>query len=320
MPRPSWQKLPDSLQKLLEQTSKATALQREQGVGYTAAGMRESLASMTGRFVTQSPKLAWSRNAVVSGADDKDYPVPVRIYHPSPSEALPVLIFAHGGGHMAGSVDVYEVIARKLAIACQRVLVSIDYRLSPENPYPSGLLDLKNVIVRVFPTLDRINVPHVRRLAVAGDSGGGAITATAVHQLADEPGINVDRQVLIYPSLDYTLSSPSLDLLGEGYLLEKERIAWLFDQYFQRDEDRRQASPLFMSFPECYPKTLVVTAGYCPLRDEGLAYVERLASAGYPVESLHFPNMVHAFLNLEDLVPDECHDFYCAFGAFLIGA
>ena len=312
--------LPITLQHLLAQMSEIAALQRKKGFEYTPIGMRESLDLMTRRFVTQAPDLPFTRDILVTGEDESHFPVPIRIYHPKPDQALPVLVFAHGGGHMAGSVSVYELIARKLAVASEHVLVSVDYRLAPECPYPSGLVDLKNVIRGLYASLERIGVQHVRRLAVAGDSGGGAITASATHDLADEEGIEIGRQLLIYPSLDYTMSSASVDSLGTGYLLERDRIDWLFKQYFRHDEDPRLASPLFMNLPGVYPKTMVVTAGYCPLRDEGLVYVERLEGAGFEVENLHFPNMIHAFLNLEDLVPEECAIFYQRVGAFLQGA
>lgn len=309
--------LPQTLHKLLAQADELRALQRTQGFEYTPIGMRESLEAMTRRFVTRAPEMPYVRDTLVREPDEADYPVPVRIYHPRPDRALPVLVFAHGGGHMAGSVSVYNLIAGKLAAASERILVSVDYRLAPECPYPSGLNDLKTVIRQLYPTLQRLGVLHVRKLAVAGDSGGGAITASAVHQIAREEGVSIDRQLLIYPSLDYTMSFESMDSLGEGYLLERERVAWLFDQYFQHGEDRSEASPMFMPLPRHYPKSMIVTAGYCPLRDEGFAYAERLRGAGVEVENLHFPNMIHAFLNLEELVPDECRDFYEASGAFL---
>ena len=312
--------MPESLRLLLAQAAQLNAIQRDQGFEYTPIGMRENLDLMTRRYVTQTPEMPFVRDTLVRNGNQAGFPVPVRIYHPEPARALPVLVFAHGGGHMAGSVSVYDAIARKLAVAGKRVLVSVDYRRSPECPYPSGLDDLQNVIRGVFPTLERLGIVHLPQLAVAGDSGGGAITATAVHRLAAEEGVDIDQQVLIYPSLDYSMSSTSMDSLGEGYLLERKRVAWLFEQYLQHGEDRVQVSPLFMPLPDRYPKTLVATAEYCPLRDEGLAYVERLASAGHAVENLHFPNMIHAFLNLDDLVADECGRFYRAFGEFLNNA
>lgn len=319
MPRFTKESLPESIRQLLAQAAQLAALQREQGFEYTPIGMRESLDLMTRRFVTQAPDVPYVRDTLLGRLEQLEYPVPLRIYHPDPDAALPVLVFSHGGGHMAGGVSVYDRIARKLATASRHVLVSVEYRLAPECPYPMGLTDLKNVIRHVFSTLERLEVKHSARLSVAGDSGGAAITASAVHQLGDERDVGIDRQLLIYPSLDYTMASPSMDTFGKGYLLEKERVRWLFEQYLQRGEDRRQVSPLFMPLPQDYPRTLVVTAGYCPLRDEGIDYVERLQEAGHDAENLHFGNMIHAFLNLEELVPEECAAFYRSAGAFLRG-
>ena len=317
MSRTLQEPLPRSLHQLLEQIAQLANVQQKQGFEYTPIGMRESLDTMTRRFVTQAPEVPFIRDTLVQGTGNDGYPVPVRIYHPKPDQPLPVLIFAHGGGHMAGSVSLYHLIARKLAVSSQRVLVSVEYRLSPECPYPSALTDLENVIAQVFPTLEHLGISHRRQLAVAGDSGGGAIAASATHRIADDRGVQIDELLLMYPSLDYTMASESMDTLGVGYLLERDRIGWLFEQYLQHNEDRRQVSPRYMDLPQRFPRTMVMTAGYCPLRDEGLAYVNRLAEAGIDVESLHFPNMIHAFLNLEELVPRESGEFYRAAGEFL---
>ena len=123
--------------------------------------------------------------------------------------------------------------------------------------------------------------------------------------------------MLIYPSLDYTLEHPSISGHGEGYLLEAERIRWYFNHYFASGEDRRTASPLHMPVPEGMPATLVITAGYCPLHDEGVAYARKLREAGVACELRDYPDMIHAYLNLEDLVPQACSDTYRAIGAFL---
>ena len=309
--------LPENLQQLLARSNELIRLQREQGREYTPIGAREALDLMTRRFVTQAPEIPLVQDAMVRDGDTSRYPVPVRIYNPAPTQSLPVLVFAHGGGHMAGSVTVYDRIARKLAAAGQRILLSVEYRLSPECPYPAGLQDLETVVLNTYPTLDRLGMKYQKRMGLAGDSGGAAMCASASHRLAAEKDVVLDHQVLIYPSLDYTMSSQSVRELGSGFLLERERMAWYFDQYLQHNEDRRQASPMFMEVPKRYPKTLVITAGFCPLRDEGLAYVERLQSAGRSAENLHCPDMIHAFLNLEDLVSDVCSNVYRSIGQFL---
>ena len=312
--------LPENLQQLLMRSNELIRLQREQGREYTPIGAREALELMTRRFVTQAPEISLTQDALVRDQRASNYPVPVRIYNPAPARSLPVLVFAHGGGHMAGSVSVYDRIARKLAASSQRILLSVEYRLAPECPYPAGLNDLEQVIRNAYSTLDRLGIKYQPQMALVGDSGGAAICASAVHRLAGVEGVSPDHQVLIYPSLDYTMSSNSVETLGSGYLLERDRMAWYFDQYLQHKEDRRQLSPLFMDLPTRYPKTLVVTAGYCPLRDEGITYVKRLQSAGIAAENLHYPDMIHAFLNLEDLVKDVCEDVYRSVGQFLVNA
>jgi acetyl esterase len=241
----------------------------------------------------------------------------VRIYHPAPEAELPVLIYYHGGGHMAGSVTVYDPICRKLALAARHIVVSVDYRLAPECPYPAGLTDAYQVVKNLWATLDGRKLNYQRRLAIAGDSGGGALCATVAHLAQYDAGVDIQRQILIYPSLDYTITSPSVAENGTGYLLQKEKIAWYFDNYFQHCEDRKSASPLFMEFSAGLPETLVVTAEFCPLRDEGVAYAAKVKAAGPHVEHLHLDDMIHAFMNMEDLAKTACATVYRRIAEFL---
>ena len=286
----------------------------ERGFVQTPKIAREGLANLTREFVTDSPEISWVQDDLVNAPD---YAIPVRIYHPMPDAGLPVLVYYHGGGHMAGSVSVYDPICRKIAHAAEHIVVSVEYRLSPEYPYPCGVNDAYNVIKNVWTTLDGRGLNYKRRLSIAGDSGGGALCATVSHMSQHDPGIDIWRQAMIYPSLDYTLNSKSVEENGKGYLLQKENILWYFDNYFQKGEDRKSASPLYMEFTKKLPATLVITAGFCPLRDEGVAYVEKMKSTGLYVEHLHFDNMIHAFMNLENLVKDECETVYRKIGEFL---
>ena len=155
------------------------------------------------------------------------------------------------------------------------------------------------------------------RLAIAGDSGGGALCASVAHLAQFDAGITIRRQVLIYPSLDYTLQWPSIDRNATGYLLERRRIEWYFDHYFPAGANRRAASPLYMDFGARLPATLVITAEFDPLHDEGRAYAEKLRQAGIAAEHWHLDDMIHAFLNLEDLVKDTCEAVYTRMGRFL---
>ncbi len=284
------------------------------GFKQTPANTREGLANLTMQHVTESPEVSWVQDDLVNASD---YAIPVRIYHPTPDARLPVLIYYHGGGHMAGSVTVYDPICRKMALAAKHIVVSVDYRLAPESPYPLGVNDAYNVVKNIWATLDGKGLNYQRRLSIAGDSAGGALCATVAHISQHEAGIDIRRQAMIYPSLDYTLTLNSTEENAEGYLLQKEKIMWYFDNYFQKGENRKSASPLYMEFTGQLPETLVITAGFCPLRDEGIAYVEKVKPTGVYVEHLHFDDMIHAFLNLENLVKDECETVYRKIGEFM---
>ena len=286
----------------------------ESGFKQTPTNTREGLANLTLLLVTDSPKISWVQDDLVNAPD---YAIPVRIYHPTPDTSLPVLIYYHGGGHMAGSVTVYDPICRKIAHATEHIVVSVDYRLAPECPYPLGVNDAYNVVKNIWATLDGRGLKYQRHLSIAGDSAGGALCATVAHLSQHDAEIDIRRQAMIYPSLDYTLTSYSTEENAEGYLLVKEKIKWYFDNYFQKGENRKSASPLYMEFTNQLPETLVITAEFCPLRDEGIAYVEKVKSTGLYVEHLHFDNMIHAFLNLESLVKDECETVYRKIGEFL---
>ncbi len=306
--------MPKALRDWLVEVAEIKRRAREHGFRRTVTNTREGWDTLTRRYLTEIPRLDWIRDEIIPGPD---YRVPVRIYNPQPAYPLPVALFVHGGGHVSGSVPMYEPVARKLALATQRVVVAIEYRLAPECPYPAGLKDTMACAKRVFWLLEMLGTLHLPRFALIGDSGGGALCATVSHLAQFEPGVEIERQVLIYPGLDYTLSQPSVRENGEGYLLERDRIMWMFDAYLQNAEDRRAVSPLFMDLTDGYPATLIITAELDPLRDEGAAYAKRLQDAGIRAEHRNLPGMIHGFLNLEDLVPEACREAYAAIGAFL---
>ncbi|MDD1781281.1 alpha/beta hydrolase [Enterovibrio sp. ZSDZ35] len=286
----------------------------EGGFKPTATNAREGLANLTKGLVTDIPAVAWVQDDLVVGGE---YSVPVRIYHPAPDAELPVLVYYHGGGHMAGSVTVYDPICRKLALATQHIVVSVDYRLAPECAYPAGVNDAYSVVKHLWPTLDSRKVKYIPTLSIAGDSGGGALVATVSAKAQFDSDVNIAKQVMVYPSLDYTMDSASMEQNATGYLLQKGKIVWYFDNYLQHGEDRKAVSPLYQPMTAQLPDTLLFTAEFCPLRDEGVAYCEYAKSAGANVEHYHFTDMIHTFLNMEDLVKEECELVYQKISDFL---
>ncbi|MBB1438025.1 alpha/beta hydrolase [Shewanella sp. SG41-4] len=289
------------------------ALAKQNNVQFTPTILRESLHKL-GALMSDSLAVSYIADKMLTLPDRT---ISVRIYSPAPDKPLPVLLHFHGGGHMCGSVALYDPICRHLASAAQCVVISVEYRLAPEYPYPAGIDDCEQVLIRYAELLGDVN--HQHYVTIIGDSAGGAIcTSLSMKSLTDKR-INIDQQILIYPSVDYTLNSPSLDSNGTGFLLETTRIKWYFEQYFQStDVDViKQASPLFGAMSVKLPKTLIFTAGCDPLRDEGIAYAKALTAAGVDVEHHSFDGMIHAYMLLHDVVKDECMATYQHIAKFM---
>ncbi|MDP5208905.1 alpha/beta hydrolase [Microbulbifer sp. 2205BS26-8] len=276
------------------------------GIEPTPISAREGLASLTRQFVDAGPDMTIKDFVIPGGA----YQVPVRTFLPQQASGGPAIVYVHGGGHMAGSVTVYDPICRRIAEICQRCVVSVEYRRSPENPYPAGLADLNQVLENFAPTLSNRDIAHNSQVILMGDSAGGALCATLCARYQHRADSPILGQILVYPSLDYTMGHQSYTENGRGHLLEVEKIRWYFQNYFSRGEERVQASPLSMPVSTGLPPTLVFTAQFDPLRDEGHAYVEKLRAAGAQAWLHNFDDMIHAFLNLEQLAPSACSTLY----------
>jgi acetyl esterase/lipase len=298
----------------LDEFNKVAAELLAAGFKVTPVTGREYLANLTRDMIPDIPDVPLILDDVVP---TPGYMVPIRIYHPDPQKALPVFVYYHGGGGMVGGVTVYDPIARKLALAANHIVVSVEYRLAPENPYPLGEQDAYWTAKNLWPVLAERKVNHVRELSLGGDSAGGALTAAVIGRTQFECAVDIKKAVMIYPGLDYTMSCPSMRENAEGFLLQAAKIAWYYDNYFLHAENRRLASPLFGAFSKRLPPVLMVTAEFCPLRDENLAYLEELKKVGVPYRHVHFPDMVHTFLNMERLVPEECRRVYQAVADFL---
>lgn len=231
--------------------------------------------------------------------------IPVRICTPAhqgvPAGGWPVIVYYHGGGWALGSIATYDSLCRKLANGAGAVVVSVDYRLAPEHPFPAAVQDAHLALEWVARNTDSLGGDG-RRLAVAGDSAGGNL-ATVVAVRARKEQLPVTLQVLIYPATDLTRTDyPSHQQYGRGHWLttdavEKFRSFYLPDP---RDWHNPEASPLLASDADLKlsPAALIFTAGCDVLRDEGQAYLERLRALGVPVEHRFEPQMIHGCLNL----------------------
>lgn len=229
--------------------------------------------------------------------DERVGEVPVRLYRADPGQdALPVLVYFHGGGWVFGSVRRTDALARDLALRTGAVVVSVDYRLAPEHPFPAAADDAWAVVRDIFarPAFYQSN----GSVAVIGDSAGGNLAAVAAWQARDA-GLRLAHQVLVYPVLDTAMTSGSYREFATGFGLDAAEMAWFAERYARgADPADPRLSPLRL--PSCagLPPATVVTAGCDVLRDEGEAYGVRLAEAGVPVETRRFDGAVHSFFGL----------------------
>jgi len=263
-------------------------------------------------FVGQGPELAYVEEA---SFNTPAHVIPVRVYSPAPDEALPVVIHYHGGGHMCGNIALYDAISRKIAKAGHCVVIAVEYRLAPEHPYPAGIEDCQYALAHYKEVLTQVK--YNQQLIIAGDSAGAAICTTLASDNIGNGMVNIDKQILVYPSVDYTMSSPSVDENGTGFLLETNKVEWYFNNYFQHHEPRKNVSPLFMPMAANMPETLIFSAGCDPLRDEAFRYAENLKAVGVKVEHHTFDGMIHAYMLLDSLVAKECEETYQLIGEFI---
>lgn len=304
--------LADHLTGFIDGVNQAIAQAKADGIVPSPELAREKLAALSA-FVTKVPDIAYAKRTVLEAEGNK---IPVKVYSPDTTKALPVIVFFHGGGHMCGDIELYEPMCRKVAISSHSVVISVDYRLSPEFPYPCGLDDAELVVKNYQQVLTGVHF-EPEQLYIAGDSAGGAICTSLTMRKEQDSELTFSKQILIYPSVDYTMSCSSYEDNGVGFFLEKGRVQWYFDNYFLNNEDRQACSPLFAPVSANSPETLLIIAGCDPLRDEGIAYGKKLTEQGVRVETKMFENMIHAFMNIEDLVPQECEDLFNTIGGFV---
>jgi acetyl esterase len=231
--------------------------------------------------------------------------VGVRVYSPLPlEEALPVVVYFHGGGWVLGDLEIADTTARAIAIAAGATVVSVDYRRAPEDPFPAAVEDALAVTTAVL-TGEAGFPADARRVAVAGDSAGGNLAAVTAQQLAGaHPGLV--HQALIYPAVDARMPDEgSYRTYAEGHFLTARDMAYFFDTYapgVDRSDVRLSPAAASAEHLAGLPSATVVTAECDPLHDEGVAYANALAAAGVPVVSVTFDGLVHPFLYMGGLI------------------
>jgi acetyl esterase len=240
-------------------------------------------------------------------------PIPLRLYRPLEAAgdmaraALPVLVYFHGGGWVIGDLDTHDTLCRQLANGSGCAVVAVDYRMGPEHRFPAAVDDCIAATRWVHDHADSLGL-DARRLAVGGDSAGGNLAAVVSIAARDAGAPSIAWQLLIYPATDMRRGAASHTTNGSGYLLTRETIDYFHDHYMvdPRDDLDWRASPLLHPDLARLPPALVLTAGYDPLRDEGLQYAAALTAAGGRASEVCFERQLHGFI-LMGRVLDEAN-------------
>ncbi len=222
--------------------------------------------------------------------------IPVRVYRPSDATGLPLVVFVHGGGWVIGDLDSHDYICRAIANAADAVVMSVDYRLAPENPFPASYDDSIAGLKWAVENAAELGADP-SRVAVAGDSAGGNLAA-AMGVWARDNNVDLAAQVLIYPATN--LAAPGTDSYfanADGYLLTRGWMDWFIDQYLPGDTDRSDpaASPALADSLADVAPAIVLTAEFDPLRDDGKNYADALGAAGVPVTYTNYDGQIHGF-------------------------
>jgi acetyl esterase len=275
----------------------------------TPEEFRENYARMASMMAKEDVASATDMSVLTPDGD-----VPVRVYVPAgpagPAGPHPVLVYMHGGGWCIGSVETHDNTCRSLANGADVVVVSVDYRLAPENPYPAGLDDCLAAVRWVVDNAGSLGV-DASRLAIGGDSAGGNLAALAAMRLRDT-GPAIAFQLLVYPATDLAMTCPSIDENGEGYFLTKEAMIWFGRNYLCGTDGVPRAeladprvSPHYVERDALVglPPAFVITAEYDPLRDEGELYCEALRAAGVDASVTRYDGVIHGFFQIPDVIP-----------------
>ncbi|VVE19547.1 alpha/beta hydrolase [Pandoraea eparura] len=238
-----------------------------------------------------------------------DIPLPgrtlrARLYRPVGRE-VPLVVFFHGGGWVVGDVDTHGTMAAFLAQDGDVAVLSVDYRLAPEHPFPAPVDDARDALAWAAEQRARLGV-RVDRLAVAGDSAGGHLAAQAAAWFNDRhPGI-VGAQLLIYPVVQYRFDTPSYERLAHGVGLTRDEMRWYWQTFLgdvEPSADDVRVNLTAQAPRHALPHALVIAAEYDPLHDEAVSYAHFVASSGGRAEVIEAPGLTHSFARLQPFVP-----------------
>ena len=262
---------------------------------------RKIIGKMTKPLPNKDPRFSDIHDGAFQGPDGE---IGYRYYRPVEVSGIraPCLIYYHGGGMVFGTLDSHDPICREAALGAHCVVISIDYRLAPENKFPAAILDSWAAYREVMDRSTGFGVDP-KRLAVGGDSAGGNLAAVVSIMARDMALPKPCLQWLIYPNTDMTHPSHapeggSIERFADGYFLTRKGLMWIQDLYLNSEEDRLdwRASPIITRNLSHIATAFIQTAGFDPLMDEGVAYAERLRNSGVITNLVNYPGMIHGFI------------------------
>ena len=242
----------------------------------------------------------------------------LRLYWPNGTAPVPAVVYYHGGGHVIGSLDTHDLIARNLCAGAEALVVSVDYRMGPEHRFPAAVEDSFAALKWVHASAKELGADP-DRLGVHGDSAGANLAAVVALMARDAGGPRLRLQSLVYPVADYGLVGDSYDKYAQGYgLLTRESMVWFRNHYLRSPKDAEdwRASPINAPSLGNVAPAIVITAECDVLHDDGQRYTEALRRADVPVEYKEYPGMIHGFFGMMPAVDDAMNAQRAVWAAF----
>jgi len=290
------------------------------------AGLKpiEALTPVEAR--AQMEATAQSRKAEplpVGRVEERSVPGPagdirLRLYWPNAAAPLPAIVYYHGGGHIIGSLDTHDLVARNLCAGVGALVVSVDYRMGPEHKFPAAVEDSFAALKWVHANARELGA-NPARIGVHGDSAGANLAAVTALLARDAGSPRLRLQSLVYPVADYGLAGGSYQKYAQGYgLLTRESMVWFRNHYLRRPDeaDDWRASPIKATSLSGVAPAIVITAECDVLHDDGERYAEALRRAGVPVEYKEYAGMIHGFFGMMPAVDDAMNAQRAVWAAF----
>lgn len=271
----------------------------------SVAQARHSFQKLQYAFRPVQPAVASVTEVPMARADGSA--LLARFYRPlqsSPQDILPLLLYYHGGGWCVGDIESYDVLCRELANASGCAVLSVDYRLAPEHPFPAAVVDARFAFDWAQAQADLLAIDPAR-IALGGDSAGGNLSIVTALALRDAAVVQPRCLALVYPSTEIVSNRPSRERYADGYFLDRESLRWFFERYLPdgQSEDWR-ASPMRAASLAGLPAMLLVSAEFDPLVDDCTAFAARVREEGGEIEAVCMAGMVHGFLTLGKAFPE----------------